>query len=140
MSRDPSSSYYDAGGIETLDIIKAKLTPEQFKGYLLGNAIKYACRINFKDAENPGRDAQKASNYATWLAEEILKAGAVKASDDNVKSFRIRYRVYGISDESRIVLCDLTKEGAACQLRSFYPHLKVTIEEILEVSCIAKER
>jgi len=30
MSVDPESSYYDAGEIETIDIIKAKLTPEQF--------------------------------------------------------------------------------------------------------------
>ena len=27
---DPKSSYYDAGGISTMDIIKAKLTDEQF--------------------------------------------------------------------------------------------------------------
>lgn len=41
MSRDKNSSYYDAGGIETLDVIKAKLTNDQYQGYLLGNAIKY---------------------------------------------------------------------------------------------------
>lgn len=41
MSKDVKSSYYDAGGIETLDVIKAKLTPEQYQGYLQGNAIKY---------------------------------------------------------------------------------------------------
>lgn len=36
MSKDLKSSYYDEGGIETLDIIKAKLSPEQYKGFLLG--------------------------------------------------------------------------------------------------------
>ena len=45
---DPKSSYYDAGGISTMDIIKAKLTDEQFKGFLLGNQIKYSCRLNHK--------------------------------------------------------------------------------------------
>lgn len=67
MSRDTKSSYYDAGGIETLDIIKAKLTPEQYEGYLLGNALKYSCRANFKGCMD--RDMEKASNYTKWLKE-----------------------------------------------------------------------
>jgi len=66
MSRDPKSSYYDAGGIETLDIIKAKLTPEQYQGYLLGNIIKYSCRMNFKSCSV--RDAEKVAVYAKLLA------------------------------------------------------------------------
>ena len=66
MSRDDQASYYDAGGIEVLDVIKAKLTPEQYRGYLLGNAIKYLLRMNYKGSAD--RDAEKAGNYATWLA------------------------------------------------------------------------
>ncbi len=50
--KDPQSRHYDAGGFETLDVIKAKLTPEQYEGFLLGNIIKYSCRLNFKD-QNP---------------------------------------------------------------------------------------
>lgn len=67
MSHDPKSTHYDAGGIETLDIIRAKLTPEQYRGYLLGNVIKYSTRLNFKGT--PERDAEKAALYAKWLAE-----------------------------------------------------------------------
>ena len=67
VARDEKSSYYDAGGIEVLDVIKAKLTPEQYRGYLLGNAIKYVLRLNWKDT--PERDAEKAANYLTWLKE-----------------------------------------------------------------------
>lgn len=77
MSRDEKSAYYDHGGIETIDIIKAKLTPEQYKGYLLGTQIRYACRLNWK--ENPGRDAEKMSHYAKWLTEffeEQIQSGA----------------------------------------------------------------
>ena len=70
MSRDEKSLYYDQGGIETLDIIKAKLTDEQYKGYLMGNAIKYLCRANWKN-ESPDRDIQKADNYIRWLCENI---------------------------------------------------------------------
>ena len=67
-SIDPKSSYYDAGGISTMDVIKAKLTDEQFKGYLLGNLIKYSCRLNHKG--EPKRDAEKAANYGKLLTEQ----------------------------------------------------------------------
>ena len=63
------SSYYDAGGIETINIIRAKLTPEQFRGFLLGNALKYLSRLNYKD--NASRDAEKAFQYTKWLKEEM---------------------------------------------------------------------
>ncbi|MEY3760471.1 MAG: hypothetical protein RIR39_1962 [Pseudomonadota bacterium] len=70
MSKDNKSSYYDAGGVETLDVIKAKLTKEQYQGYLLGNAIKYSCRMMHK-SESPQRDAEKSANYSRWLAESF---------------------------------------------------------------------
>ena len=70
MARDKLSGYYDVGGIETLDIIKAKLTPEQFSGYLLGNSIKYSCRMMFK-TPNPLRDAEKTANYSQWHLDFI---------------------------------------------------------------------
>ena len=69
MTRDDKASYYGAGGIEVIDIIKAKLTPEQYEGYLLGNVLKYACRMMHK--ETPIRDAEKAANYARWLHESM---------------------------------------------------------------------
>ena len=71
MSRDEKSNYYDVGGIETLDVIKAKLTPDQYKGYLLGNAIKYQLRMMHKTPGDPSRDAEKASNYSMWLSDEL---------------------------------------------------------------------
>lgn len=64
---DPKSRYYDAGGIETIDIIKAKLTPEQYEGYLLGNVLKYSCRMNFKGQED--RDKEKVDIYSKLLNE-----------------------------------------------------------------------
>ena len=71
MSKDPKASYYDAGGIETLEIIRAKLTPEQYQGYLLGCSLKYQCRLMHKADNNEERirDAEKASNYSLWLLE-----------------------------------------------------------------------
>lgn len=65
MAIDDKSTYYDAGGIETIEIIKAKLTPEQFKGFLLGNVIKYACRVNHKGQAE--RDLEKIRHYTDLL-------------------------------------------------------------------------
>lgn len=61
------SGYYDIGGIEVIDVIKAKLTPEQYQGYLLGNIIKYSLRMNWK--EDFSKDAGKCHIYAQWLKE-----------------------------------------------------------------------
>lgn len=68
MSRDSKAVYYDAGSIDTQDIIKAKLTPEEYRGYLKGSALKYLCRASFKGTEE--RDIEKASNFTIWLVEE----------------------------------------------------------------------
>jgi len=70
MSIDKKSSYYDAGGIETLEIIKAKITDEQYIGYLLGNAIKYTCRMMHKN-DTIDRDAEKAAMYTKLLSEHV---------------------------------------------------------------------
>jgi len=65
MSVDPKSVYYDAGGIETIEFIKAKLTPEQFKGFLLGQIMRYSGRLNFKGVA--ARDAEKIAVYSELL-------------------------------------------------------------------------
>jgi hypothetical protein len=62
-----ANSYYDIGDISVIDVIKAKLTPEQYEGYLLGNVIKYTLRLNFK--EQKLGDSQKLAEYAVWLSE-----------------------------------------------------------------------
>jgi len=60
-------TYYDEGGITVLNVMKAKLTPEQYKGYLLGNIIKYSLRLNFKGVSK--QDAHKLADYSRWLDE-----------------------------------------------------------------------
>jgi len=75
MSFDEKSSYYDVGGIETIEVIKAKLTPEQFQGYLLGNIIKYSCRANFKNPDSglcDVRDVEKIIHYSQKLRETVV--------------------------------------------------------------------
>jgi len=75
MAVDNKSSYYDAGGIETLAVIKAKLNPEQFKGFLLGNIIKYACRVNHKG--QAARDLEKIKTYSELLIHEVQNEKSV---------------------------------------------------------------
>lgn len=43
-----ANEYYSVGGIETIDFIKAKLTPEQYEGWLRGQVLKYASRSEYK--------------------------------------------------------------------------------------------
>jgi hypothetical protein len=57
--------HYKIGGIETIDIIKAKLTPDEFRGYLKGNVVKYLTRAGHK--EDAGKDVDKMVWYATKL-------------------------------------------------------------------------
>jgi hypothetical protein len=63
-------SHYKQGGIETIDYIKAKLTSEQFEGYLLGNVIKYTSRYQYK---NGTEDLKKARWYIDKLISERSK-------------------------------------------------------------------
>jgi hypothetical protein len=63
------NSYYDVGGICCIDFIKAKLTPDEFKGFLKGNLIKYVGRAGHKSAD-PTSDYNKAAEYLKWLMNE----------------------------------------------------------------------
>lgn len=63
-----SPDHYTAGGIKTIDIIKAKLTHEEFAGYCKGNVIKYVTRANLKGGVE---DLKKAAVYLDWLIESL---------------------------------------------------------------------
>lgn len=62
-------AHYTHGGIETIDFIQAKLTPEEFRGYLKGNILKYGSRIGHK--ENDMQDAGKLAWYTNKLREVL---------------------------------------------------------------------
>jgi hypothetical protein len=59
--------HYKVGGIEVIDFIKAKLTPEEFRGYLKGNVLKYTSRAGHKD--DVTQDIGKLVWYANKLQE-----------------------------------------------------------------------
>lgn len=60
--------HYKVGGIETIDFIESKLTAEQFKGYCLGNVLKYVSRAGHKGSETFERDLNKALWYLARAA------------------------------------------------------------------------
>lgn len=57
--------YAIAPNIEAIDIIRASLTPEQFKGYLLGNFLKYRLRAGDKG------DLQQDIDKSNWYRERL---------------------------------------------------------------------
>ena len=61
--------HYQFDGFEVIDIIRANLTAEQFKGWIKANVIKYVLREQFK--EQPLQDVQKAQWYLN-LYHDIL--------------------------------------------------------------------
>lgn len=65
--KDPVNhpEHYTAGGIECIDAIEAALTPEEFRGYCKGNALKYIWRERHKGGEESLRKARWYINKLT---------------------------------------------------------------------------
>lgn len=63
-------SHYKTGGIETINFIKAKLSPAGYEGYLEGNILKYISRHKEKGGIE---DLKKAEWYLCRLIDEIQK-------------------------------------------------------------------
>jgi hypothetical protein len=63
--------HYTQGGIETIDIMEAKSTPEEFKGHLKLTALKYLTRAGHKESEL--QDAKKTQWYVNKWVKTIEK-------------------------------------------------------------------
>ena len=59
-------SHYTQGNIECIDAIKSALTPDEFRGYCKGNAMKYIWRERHK-----GNDESIAK--AKWYMDKITE-------------------------------------------------------------------
>lgn len=64
-----SPSHYTSGGIETIDYMRAKASPEEFRGYLRLNALKYLSRAGLKG--DAVMDLKKAAWYINRLIAEL---------------------------------------------------------------------
>jgi hypothetical protein len=76
-------SHYEKAAMQPLEVMQRIMTTEQFKGFLLGNYIKYRLRSEFKNQRDS--DEYKARQYAYWL--EMVKDGhIINPSKDKVPS------------------------------------------------------
>jgi hypothetical protein len=58
--------HYKTGGIEAIDYIQAKLTPEEFAGFCKGNALKYISRAGHKGS------AAEDTLKAIWYLQRLI--------------------------------------------------------------------
>ena len=63
--------HYMVGGIETIDYMEAKSTPEEIRGHLRLTALKYLSRTGYKD--DAIQDLKKAQWYLNKLIETLEK-------------------------------------------------------------------
>ena len=63
--------HYKSGGIETIEYQKAKMSKEEFYGYLKGNALKYISREGLKSEKliDKINDCKKA----IWYLEQMIQ-------------------------------------------------------------------
>lgn len=69
-----SPAHYTSGGIECIDAMEAALTPEEFRGYLRGNCIKYLWRCELK-----GRTMEDLEKCEWYLKRLIAEVGEIEA-------------------------------------------------------------
>lgn len=64
--------HYTVNGIQPIQIMKANMTKEEYRGFLEGNILKYPLRYKHK---NGLEDLKKAKTYLSWLIEDIEESG-----------------------------------------------------------------
>jgi hypothetical protein len=65
---DHPTHYQQQGGVECIDALEGCLTPDEFRGFLRGNAIKYLWRCEDKGGVE---DLMKADWYLDKLTEAM---------------------------------------------------------------------
>ena len=60
--------HYTEGKIECIEYIEDKLTPEEYRGYIKGNVLKYITREKHKNGDE---DIRKAKWYLDRLANRL---------------------------------------------------------------------
>lgn len=74
---DPN--HYQHGGMDTINILATKLTPDEFIGFCKGNIIKYVLRARYK---NGAEDIKKAGRYCEFLANFLSEEMPVKENKE----------------------------------------------------------
>ena len=76
--------HYRQGGIECIQAIESSLTPEEYRGYLKGSAIKYLWRERMKGGLE---SCQKAQWYVNRLVEFT--------ESNNIRNHANRLKIWG---------------------------------------------
>ena len=66
-------NHYKSSAMQPIQVMQRIMTVEQFKGFLIGNVIKYSMRAGHKDAVY--KDYNKARQYMWWL--HLVNQGTV---------------------------------------------------------------
>lgn len=66
---NPEHYKIDGLNIEVVDVIRAVLTDEEFKGWCKGNILKYLMRAGKKDKSKEKQDFAKAGVFISWLTD-----------------------------------------------------------------------
>ena len=88
MSDPINPDHYTDGGIETIEYIRAKMSKEEFYGYIKGNAMKYISRVDKKSDKllDKIQDLKKAQWYIDRMVqvhqEEIAVLEAKMRQDE----------------------------------------------------------
>ena len=61
--------HYTVGGYEAIDVMKAKLSPDEWRGACKANVLKYLMRANYKGHHD--QDCEKALFYMKELVDAL---------------------------------------------------------------------
>lgn len=64
-----SSTHYQVGSKQPIEIMQETFPAEQFIGFLRGNVLKYTLRMGNKDASE--KEAAKVVQYSKWLLQAL---------------------------------------------------------------------
>lgn len=67
-----NQEHYTNNDIQPIEIMKANFTIDEYRGFLLGNIVKYPLRYRDK---NGLEDLKKTNTYLTWLIQDIEDRG-----------------------------------------------------------------
>ena len=75
--------HYNTGVIETIELIKSSMSIDEYKGYLMGNILKYAQRYGKKDGYNR-KDLLKVLHYAIMA---LYVHDEERGEDETIKTY-----------------------------------------------------
>ena len=83
----PPVDHYNRGTVQPIDFMESNFTPDEYRGFLKGQVIKYVARYRYKG--EPLDDLAKAKTYLDWLIEFEEKREKIENSWECPKCGRL---------------------------------------------------